>query len=679
MPVELTSIYSGGLTSHAANSESWRAASNVVNGSAPSAPAAPPPPDYASANRAGIITDVATLGKRKEVENAALFGGNVMNYGVEEKTRMVTKDGFIKNNKGQYFAVGPNGKASGPAVPESQAAVSQTYYTQSFGDDGKRLKTPKEISSTEAFQKFDDSNSTIAATEKLSAWQREQRDVEAQSLYDLGKKYGDQYINMAKDFMEKLDPEGTANRKQLAADVAKKMEEYGGSGPAIRDITDAIANEKIKDGPVLSNMGQARRYREIGEAGKSERVADGASMERAGNADTMERVSDVGDMEKISGKGPQFARGQLEDGGGQTQGIRSRLEQDIMDNLMAGDALTGSQERSIERNIRSAQVKRGNYSGPAASAAEIASKYDFGTRMGQQRRAEALGMLSSGQTSFDVASRLRQEGNTLSQQELQNELSNIAQRNTASQSDLANRLSTTQQRNLAEQSDFENMMSSTEQRNRANQSDISNKLATTTQRNQASQIDYDNLMNQISQNNLAGQRDFENDMASTQFNNSNAQQTFANNLAAISQRNTANQQDYANRMAQTQFNNQNQQQRMANELTAIGQRNSVAQQGVANRMSFAGLQPVGALASATAGAAAMPIPNTPSAQLMNLLNINPNAGSDAAKFALGVFDTQSRNYQSQLNYNASTYANNNPMGWVKAVGGLNPFSFNMGV
>ena len=144
-------------------------------------------------------------------------------------------------------------------------------------------------------------------------------------------------------------------------------------------------------------------------------------------------------------------------------------------------------------------------------------------------------------------------------------------------------------------------------------------------------------------------------------------------MAGVTQRNQANQQDYSNQMAQLGFNNQNQQTRFSNELTAIGQRNAATQQGIANRMGFAGLTPVGAIASTTAGASASPVPNTPSAQLMNMLNVNPNAGSDAMKFALGVFDTQSRNYASQLNYNASTYAtnqnNNSPTAWINALGG----------
>lgn len=597
MPVELTSIYSGGLTSHASNSESWRAASNVMNGggSPPAPPPPPKPPDYASANRAGIMTDVATLSTRKSVENAALFGGKVKNYGVEERT-----------------------DSSG-----------KPYYVQLYDEDGKRLKEAKTISEQEAFQTFDDNNTTLAATEKLADWQRTQRDEEAQSIYDLGQKYGDKYITMAKDYMEKLDPEGTMNRKELATAVGRELERYGGTGPALTDITRAIEQEKIGNSPDMKNVDDAKSQLQIGKA---------QDMERVGNADK---------MEKVEGDGPSFQRGNMEQGGGATQGVRNNLEQRILEGLASGEGLTGSQSRAIERDLRSAQVARGNYNGPAASAAEIASKYDFGTRLGQQRRAEALGLLSSGQSSFDVADRLRQEGNQLSQKELENRLATIGQRNAASQSDLQNT------------------------------------LATTSQRNQASQIDYDNLMNQITQNNQANQQDFGNRMASTQFNNSNLQQMFANNLAAVGQRNSASQQDYSNQMGQAQFNNQNAQQRLANDMAIIGQRNAVQQQGIANRMSYAGLTPVGSIASTTAGAAALPIPNTPSAQLMQLLNVNPNAGNDAAKFALGVFDTQSRNYQSLLNYNASTYRTNqefnSPLSWVTGVGGAASKMFSFGI
>jgi len=488
------------LTSHGVNSPLWRAASSVLNGggSPPSAPPPPPPPDYAASSRAGILTDVDSLATRKSIENAAIYGGSAKNYGVIEQD-------------GKYY--------------------------QKYDEDGKALKKPKEITKEEAFSTFTAENSTIGASEKLADFQRAGMDKNAAFGLELADKYGAKYVDQAKELMERLDPEGTANRKELADAVNNKLETVKGDGPALEEVKAA------------------------------------AAMEKVGNAKDQEKVDDIAALK----------RGDVNDGGGNTQAVRSRLEQDILDNLKNGENLSPNQIKQIEEQTRSAQVARGNATGNAATAAEIASKYDLGTRMGQQRRGEAMGLLTSGQSTYDTASKLRQEDNALTQQDLQN------------------------------------------------------KLVTTSQRNSSAQIDYSNLLN------------------------------------SVSQRNTATQQDYANAITQNQANNQIKQQGFANSLTAIGQRNSAEQQRVANMSSYAGLAPVGAIASQTQGAQASPVWTGQPAQMMNLLNVNGNAGNDAAKFALGVFDTQSRNYASLLNYNASTYATNqqynSPMSWVNTIGG----------
>lgn len=517
------------LTSHGINSPLWNAASNVVakGGSAPSPPPPPPPPDYSAASRSGIITDINSLATRKAIENASIYGGEVLNYGV---------------------------------------TASGGKFYQKYDEDGKELKSPKEITRQEAYSSFSADNSTIGASDKLADWQRLNTKENAQFGLDLVNQYGNQYIDKAKTLMERLDPEGTANRKELGDLVNNKLETISGNGPALEKLIGATV------------------------------------MEKATNAQAQERVGDAAALERIEGDGPKFTRGTVNDGGGQTQAIRSKLEQDILDNLASGENLTPSQIKKIEEQTRAAQVARGNATGNAATAAEIAAKYDFGTSMGQSRRAEALGLLSSGQSTYDTASKLRQEGNTLSQQELQNELTNIGQRNTASQQDLAN------------------------------------KLATTQQRNSSAQIDYSNL------------------------------------LSSISQRNSAFQQDYANIVTQNQANNSIAQQGYQNQLTNIGQRNAAEQQRVANMSAYAGLAPVGAIASQTQGAQASPVWTGQPAQVMNLLGPSASAGNDAAKFALGVFDTQSRNYSSLLNYNASTYATNqqynSPLSWFNGAANM---------
>jgi hypothetical protein len=473
----------------------------VVNkgGSAPSAPPPPPPPNYAEANRAGILTDIDSLDERKRIENAALVGGTAQNYGV------IKKDG---------------------------------KYYQKYNEKGEAYGSPVEITEQEAFTTFTKDESTIGTSDKVAEWERLNSDKNAQFGLDLTKKYGNEYVDQAKQLMERLDPEGTANRKELADAVNNKLETVKGDGPALEDVKAAGAMEKVA------------------------------------NAKDQEKVADI----------EALKRGNVNDGGGNTQAVRSKLEQDILDNLKSGEDLTPSQIKRIEEQTRSAQVARGNATGNAATAAEIASKYDLGTKMGQQRRGEAMGLLASGQSTFDTANRLRQEDNQLSAQDLQN------------------------------------------------------KLATTSQRNSSAAIDYSNLLN------------------------------------AISQRNTSTQQDYANAVTQNQANNQISQQRFGNQLTSIGQRNAAEQQRIGNMSSYAGLPSVGALASQTAGAQASPVWTGQPAQVMNLLGVNQSAGSDAAKFALGVFNTQSQNYSSLLNYNASTYKTNqeynSPLSWFNGASNM---------
>ena len=57
------------------------------------------------------------------------------------------------------------------------------------------------------------------------------------------------------------------------------------------------------------------------------------------------------------------------------------------------------------------------------------------------------------------------------------------------------------------------------------------------------------------------------------------------------------------------------------------------------------------------------------------VNINPQAGQIGTQFALGVYDNQTRQYNAQLDYLASTYASsqqNSPLNWITGVGGLIP-------
>lgn len=91
------------------------------------------------------------------------------------------------------------------------------------------------------------------------------------------------------------------------------------------------------------------------------------------------------------------------------------------------------------------------------------------------------------------------------------------------------------------------------------------------------------------------------------------------------------------------------------------------QQRMANVQSYLGLNPIvaqaGGLSALQQGS--VPFMQTPVPQGVN---INPNAGKQGTDFALGVYDNQTKQYEAQTRYAASTYTS--PLQWLQGIGGL---------
>lgn len=237
-----------------------------------SAPSPPPPPDYASANRAGVIADVQTLGARKAIENAAKFGGQALQFGVEERTRDVLKSGYTTKN-GVYY------DPAGEVVDASQAFTGdkQTYYVQLFDEKGKRLKTPREISEQEAIIDFS-GKSDIDAARALAAFQKEEGRANAQYLIDLQKEYGAQFADMARDQLRAVDPTGFALREQLGSTLQSELAAGSGLTPdEERQITQSIRGAQVARGNIYGGAPVAEeaiaRYN-LGEQKQQQRMAN---------------------------------------------------------------------------------------------------------------------------------------------------------------------------------------------------------------------------------------------------------------------------------------------------------------------------------------------------------------------------------------------------------------------
>jgi len=570
-----------------------------------SPPSPPPPPDYAAANRAGVIADVQTLGSRKEIENAARTGGKAFLFGVEERTRPLLAEG-VTIKKGKYYL-------DGKEIPESQATTGQTekYYVQLFDDKGKRYKTPKEISEQEAIIDFA-GKSDIDAARAMSSFQKEEGKATAQYLLDLQGEYGTKFAQQAREQLRAVDPTGFDLRENLAKESLgtefKKIDDL----PEFRNFINAPSLEMAGDGPTLTRTGSGPTFGNL---------SSGSTMERIG----------AGPQFGLQNYGPQFALGSEFEGGGSAALGRAEVERQLGEQLFNQGKLTPEEERRLNNAVRGGQVARGNTYGNAPLAEEILARFGAETDRARQARSDVVGYLQSGQSSFDVAKAIRQEANQLAQQGYINYSTALGVNNNLAQKEFENQIAAIGQRNAASQTELDNI-------NKAIMGD-----------NQALQQAYENYKTQVGANNA---------MSLTEYQNS---------INAVNTRNQTRQQDFANQNMAIQYQNQMAQQGYQNLLNNITQNNQATQQRFANMQTFAGLSPIVSQGGQLQGLQqqAAPFMQTPVPQGIGL---NPNAGKTGSDFALGVYDNQTRQYQAQMSYAASTYTS--PLQWIQGIGGV---------
>lgn len=138
-------------------------------------PEAPPPPDYAAANREGIYADIETLPLRRRIESAAASGQKI-----------------------QY-----------------QTPAQQAAYNAAIAAGG----TPdiSQYQTTADFEGLGDADKAKI----LAKMALETADISAQSQLDIGRKYGPQFQDLAIEALRRQDPEGYAGRQELAAGLRR--------------------------------------------------------------------------------------------------------------------------------------------------------------------------------------------------------------------------------------------------------------------------------------------------------------------------------------------------------------------------------------------------------------------------------------------------------------------------
>ena len=137
---------------------------------------------------------------------------------------------------------------------------------------------------------------------------------------------------------------------------------------------------------------------------------------------------------------------------GRAAEMRGALERQVNAELAQTGNLPPGLQRAMEQSLRARGAATGNVLGNAAALREAMGVSQAIQQSDQNRRAQALGLLQSGQTSSDVANRN-------AQQNFQNILMATGQRNQAGQQNFANQLASQQQQIAGRQQGIANIQS----------------------------------------------------------------------------------------------------------------------------------------------------------------------------------------------------------------------------
>ena len=493
----------------------------------------------------------------------------------------------------------------------ADGTITEAHQYFKISEDGEREAVKRE----EAIQAdFTGMGDTDLARQQWE-FEKETSPERTQFLLDQAKQFGPEFMEQARDLVERSDPTGFAARELLGklaqeyqpADVpeAEAMEQFGevaaaerlSAPPSLGEVAYTPEYERAGEQEALRRVGEAPQFAELDTYGPNlERAAAMNQLERSQAAPSLERLEDVpeitADPDSIAG--------------------RRYIEQQLLGRAESGRTadLMSEEARRIARNRAAAT---GNIFGGGAVIEEsraVRQAEDAGQR---QAISELLGFLSSGQTASDYESR-------------------IAQQN------LANRLMGIQQRTGAEQAEFGMGQTVLGQRNTSALQERADELASMSQRNEAQQQEYQNLQASLAQINQVRQQQLAADVQAAGFDNTAVMQERADELAAMGQRNQAEESEYQNLLQglQQQQNartagfgmqaqavgqrNQAQEADFAREQAAIAQRNQARQQSFANAMqrtatqqqmqqqqmanlqSFSGLAPVSSQFGGLSGA-----------------------------------------------------------------------------
>lgn len=330
----------------------------------PSIPAAPAAPDYAAANREGIVTDISTLPLRNKINQAAQLG-----------QRIEYQDPTTGETKVADFT----GMGNAAAAQQAAAIMADTN----------------------------------------AALQRQQ--------LSLRKELGVANAQQTAAELRAADPAAYATRQALTGRVTDKLAGAADYASYVRtnpDLAEAFARDRDENGSTLSIEEWGKRhYNTYGQNEGREMTRSAPQSDDIG-LDTSAAAM-AGRVRAMDGQVPDGSR-RMADLYEQANAINTGAEDNSVEALGAaldqakseyalGSKLDANTQREVLNDARAGQAARGNYLGDAAAVAEATTL----GQAGEARRQQRLGNLLDVQSRvFGQNSALRNESRSAQQSRL---------------------------------------------------------------------------------------------------------------------------------------------------------------------------------------------------------------------------------------------------------------------
>ena len=258
----------------------------------------PGAPDYAAANREGIMADIETLPIRRQVEAAARMGTQVLNTGYtvrdvsgsegansartalqEAQAALSGIPRTITESVGGGMHTAPTTRTvDNPAYTAAQDRVTaaQTAYQRTISEAPAGGATVRQyfdpqgrpVSQTDAVRADFTGLGDIDAARQQLDFSRESADATAQTTLYLQQRYGADFIRQRLEELKLSDPTGFALREQMGQSVTDELAQGSRLSPSmLAEVQQSTRAAQAARGNVMGDANAAVEGMESGNAG----------------------------------------------------------------------------------------------------------------------------------------------------------------------------------------------------------------------------------------------------------------------------------------------------------------------------------------------------------------------------------------------------------------------------